>query len=916
MKRTLKFTKLEEFEIEMKLYVDECTRLKHMLEEVMRQKDPFSDPEQVARIEQQFQMQNTLLEEVQNENKQLAQACVMMENDIGQYKMKLEKLQVAKKKNKVLVSGKKKLLKSLKDRDRELVKLRKEMNVFHDENQQEKDTMNLKVMDLNQKVSDLQSELDGKTTNQRAVKREIEDKDTKIATLEAELERVKGLLTQKPTTQQSQPAPTTTAVSANVDLAHDLKSDSDLLADPIEESRDEMKSETVLSESKPVEQKRNQPQVKKYRIEQKTINPLLNHLKLVIQASHNSSLTGFLPDQDEVTQDEFEKHLENLNFRTSNEREWFARFLFEPKDGESIIIVDGSRLLQKETLTDELSSLIGKIANFKDRDEMLARFRELAGKNRETLKEAFSLEDYDEEGYISVEGFKGAMETFEDVPNDIQELILFEMYKESKNPEQLKYQIILDLLADQKPVEETPVAEDKPVIIPEDEQSDSEEVFKGEPDSPDSPDLPKPAPEETREEQATEEERAPAPAEVDQAPVEPESFDNVEKKKDITRTPSNISNNDPEPRSESMRQTESKEATPKKAPSSEGGEQLRSLSDLDKEDVEVDQPAAPIDQSPKIEDESLEEKPVGANITEEPEKPTMGLVDIGNEENEDNEGEDGKFGEGEEDEEIDDEEMIDIAEGCLIKIAEALLAANVSIKVLYKDEIMTETIEGQQFELLMPMSFLEGLRALDLNDFSELEIACLMNILAKPQLENAILVEELVSIMENFGIVEGQMEGNPETLNSSLNESQSRDASQSPPDGSKKRKGLDFSQVGPGEVFLIRELAEYLKLNKISLTQFLGESVFQQQVKTKTKQSTVEIIQADDLFDLIYSIQIVPKLPEPDQIQLEDNVKVFLCLDQAYLDMILLKKLTKAINEVSEREDLQALAEQFKQAVF
>jgi hypothetical protein len=36
-------------------------------------------------------------------------------------------------------------------------------------------------------------------------------------------------------------------------------------------------------------------------------------------------------------------------------------------------------------------------------------------------------------------------------------------------------------------------------------------------------------------------------------------------------------------------------------------------------------------------------------------------------------------GEGEDDEEIDDEEMIDIAENCLIKIAEALLAHNVSI---------------------------------------------------------------------------------------------------------------------------------------------------------------------------------------------------------------------------------------------
>ena len=48
----------------MKLYVDECTRLKHMLEEVMRSKDPFTDPTQVLRIEEQFQMQIKMLEDV------------------------------------------------------------------------------------------------------------------------------------------------------------------------------------------------------------------------------------------------------------------------------------------------------------------------------------------------------------------------------------------------------------------------------------------------------------------------------------------------------------------------------------------------------------------------------------------------------------------------------------------------------------------------------------------------------------------------------------------------------------------------------------------------------------------------------------------------------------------------------------
>lgn len=110
-------------------------------------------------------------------------------------------------------------------------------------------------------------------------------------------------------------------------------------------------------------------------------------------------------------------------------------------------------------------------------------------------------------------------------------------------------------------------------------------------------------------------------------------------------------------------------------------------------------------------------------------------------------------GEGDElDQEIDDEEMISIAENWLIRIAEELLNKKVTIRQLYKEDIIDEEIEGEKIELLLPLSFLEGLKRLEINDFSQLEIAWLMNVLAKPQLENTILLDELIDIMENLGI--------------------------------------------------------------------------------------------------------------------------------------------------------------------
>lgn len=44
LKRHIKSTKIAEIEVEMKLYMDECTRMRQQLEEVIRSKDTFADP--------------------------------------------------------------------------------------------------------------------------------------------------------------------------------------------------------------------------------------------------------------------------------------------------------------------------------------------------------------------------------------------------------------------------------------------------------------------------------------------------------------------------------------------------------------------------------------------------------------------------------------------------------------------------------------------------------------------------------------------------------------------------------------------------------------------------------------------------------------------------------------------------------
>jgi len=101
---------------------------------------------------------------------------------------------------------------------------------------------------------------------------------------------------------------------------------------------------------------------------------------------------------------------------------------------------------------------------------------------------------------------------------------------------------------------------------------------------------------------------------------------------------------------------------------------------------------------------------------------------------------------------IDEEEMLDIAERCFVKIAEAIIKSGLTVKKAFKNYIIREEVADTHIDLLSPIGFLEGIKDLGITDFEEVEVACLMRVLTKADLENAILLNELIVIMENFGI--------------------------------------------------------------------------------------------------------------------------------------------------------------------
>lgn len=112
---------------------------------------------------------------------------------------------------------------------------------------------------------------------------------------------------------------------------------------------------------------------------------------------------------------------------------------------------------------------------------------------------------------------------------------------------------------------------------------------------------------------------------------------------------------------------------------------------------------------------------------------------------------------------MDEEEMLDIAEHCFIRMAEVMISANRSARSIFtKYSIPEQFPDGTILELMSPIAFLEGAKEAGMEDLSEMEAACLLRVLAKPELENAIILNEFVMIMENFGVMDGDFEDDDE----------------------------------------------------------------------------------------------------------------------------------------------------------
>ena len=118
---------MQEIEVEIKLYMEECSRLRSQLEEVIKSKDTFADPQELKIIEEKFQQRDALIAQMQKDNRDLSEGLQKKNLEASQLQQLVEEMDRFMKKAQATQKNNQKQRRDIKEKDRTAHKMRKEI---------------------------------------------------------------------------------------------------------------------------------------------------------------------------------------------------------------------------------------------------------------------------------------------------------------------------------------------------------------------------------------------------------------------------------------------------------------------------------------------------------------------------------------------------------------------------------------------------------------------------------------------------------------------------------------------------------------------------------------------------------------------------------------------------------------------
>jgi hypothetical protein len=243
--------------------------------------------------------------------------------------------------------------------------------------------------------------------------------------------------------------------------------------------------------------------------------------------------------------------------------------------------------------------------------------------------------------------------------------------------------------------------------------------------------------------------------------------------------------------------------------------------------------------------------------------------------------------------------------------------------VFLKYSVPEKFKDGSVLELLTPRAFLEGVKDTGFDDITEMEAACLMKVLAKPELDNSIILNEFVLIMENFGIppITEEEEFENDYVPDSDAETPPTDREEFKEENkelselneklkkfgeSKKIKNpliIKFSVLDEKGTKILKKLARFLLERYMHPREFFGPTIKKEEFGKK--KSKVEIIKSQDFYLRLKLASIRKKLKQ------NDSLNLFLAIDgDKFPGYVHVKKMIKALEAIAEGEQEIMLKEQ------
>ena len=111
----------------MKLYMEECARLRHQLEEVIRSKDTFADPQELKIIEEKFQQRDAVIAQMQQENSDISVALQKKDDENRQLAELVQDMERRMKKAQATSKSNQRFKRDCRDKEKEAHKMRKDL---------------------------------------------------------------------------------------------------------------------------------------------------------------------------------------------------------------------------------------------------------------------------------------------------------------------------------------------------------------------------------------------------------------------------------------------------------------------------------------------------------------------------------------------------------------------------------------------------------------------------------------------------------------------------------------------------------------------------------------------------------------------------------------------------------------------